>query len=135
MIPGLVFLQNYITSRGRFKQCFKIKLQLSSALYQVSLYNVVWSSIFGVITKGSCKPSKTAMDTIGNCSFFLHSYVRKLVSILFLPHVDTIKNKHNNHKVKHLALVNLKPLYTFGKQYCPSPTLRVSQLIYKTTNL
>ena len=29
----------------------------------------------------------------------------------------------------------LKPLYTFGKQYCPSPTLRVSQLIYKTTNL
>ena len=30
---------------------------------------------------------------------------------------------------------SLKPLYTFGKQYCPSPTLRVSQLIYKTTNL
>ena len=24
---------------------------------------------------------------------------------------------------------------TFGKQYCPSPTLRVSQLIYKITNL
>ena len=29
----------------------------------------------------------------------------------------------------------LKPLYTFGKQYCPSPTLRVSQLIYKITIL
>ena len=31
--------------------------------------------------------------------------------------------------------ISLKPLYTFGKQYCPSPTLRVSQLIYKITNL
>ena len=29
----------------------------------------------------------------------------------------------------------LKPLYTFGKQYCPRPTLRVPQLIYKITNL
>ena len=28
-----------------------------------------------------------------------------------------------------------KPLDPFGKQYCPWPTLRVSQLIYKTTNL
>ena len=26
--------------------------------------------------------------------------------------------------------VPLKPLYTLGKQYCPSPTLSVSQLIY-----
>ena len=31
--------------------------------------------------------------------------------------------------------VALKPLNTFGKQYSPSPTLRVSQLIYKITNL
>ena len=31
--------------------------------------------------------------------------------------------------------VLLKPLYAFGKQYCPSPTLSVSQLIYKLTNL
>ena len=29
----------------------------------------------------------------------------------------------------------LKPSDTFGKQYCPMPTLRVSQLIYKITNL
>ena len=29
----------------------------------------------------------------------------------------------------------LKPLYTFGKQYCPSSILRVSQLIYKIINL
>ena len=29
----------------------------------------------------------------------------------------------------------LKPLDTFGKQYCPRSTLRVSQLIYKITNL
>ena len=28
-----------------------------------------------------------------------------------------------------------EPLYTFGKQYCSSPTLRVSQLIYEITNL
>ena len=29
----------------------------------------------------------------------------------------------------------LKPLDTFGKQYCPRPTLCVSQLLYKITNL
>ena len=29
----------------------------------------------------------------------------------------------------------LKPLDTFGKQYCPRPALRVSQLIYKITNM
>ena len=31
--------------------------------------------------------------------------------------------------------VYLTPLDTFGKQYCPRPTLRVSQLIHKITNL
>ena len=30
---------------------------------------------------------------------------------------------------------HLKPVDTFGKQCCPRPTLRVSQLIYKITNL
>ena len=34
-----------------------------------------------------------------------------------------------------LEIYPLKPLYTFRKQYCPSPTLRVSQLIYKITIL
>ena len=29
----------------------------------------------------------------------------------------------------------LKPLDTFGKQYCPRPTLRVSQHVYNITNL
>ena len=44
-----------------------------------------------------------------------------------------------NDKTLGILLVGckLKPLYTFGKQYmyCPSSTLRVSQLIYKITNL
>ena len=31
--------------------------------------------------------------------------------------------------------IALKPMDTFGKQYCPRPTLRVSQLTYKITNL
>ena len=31
--------------------------------------------------------------------------------------------------------VKLKPLDTFGKQFVQRPTLRVSQLIYKITNL
>ena len=30
---------------------------------------------------------------------------------------------------------DLKPLDTFGKQCCQRPTLRVSQLTYKSTNL
>ena len=33
----------------------------------------------------------------------------------------------------HLFLF-LKPLDTFGKQYCPKPKRRVSQLLYKITN-
>ena len=34
-----------------------------------------------------------------------------------------------------LEWMSLKPLDTFGKQYCPMPTLRASQLIYITWNL
>ena len=37
-------------------------------------------------------------------------------------------------KIMVYIFVNyLKPLYTFGKQNCPSPTLRVSQLAFKIT--
>ena len=36
---------------------------------------------------------------------------------------------------KRKQKVHLKPLDTFGKQYCTRPTLRISQLIYKITNL
>ena len=41
-------------------------------------------------------------------------------------------NSFNGNKT---IRIKLKPLYTFGKQCCPSPTLRVSQLLYKITNL
>jgi hypothetical protein len=38
-------------------------------------------------------------------------------------------------KVCRKCWIWLKPLDTFGKQYCPRSTLRVSQLLYKITNL
>ena len=38
-------------------------------------------------------------------------------------------------KNKQGMLLLLKPLDTFGKQLCPRSTLRVSQLLYKITNL
>ena len=51
-----------------------------------------------------------------------------------------IKTKTDNKKVRfsllgkwiNRVLNQLKPFDTFGKQYCPSPTLRVS---HKITNL
>ena len=38
-------------------------------------------------------------------------------------------------RVPVVTLVSLKPLDTFGKHYYPRATLRVSQLLYKITNL
>ena len=39
--------------------------------------------------------------------------------------------KHGMEVYEWELVVWLKPLDPFGKQYCPRPTLRVSQLIYK----
>ena len=50
------------------------------------------------------------------------------------PMVTTLRSQTDYHS--NVPQSNqLKPLDTFGKQYCPRPTLCVSQLIYKITNL
>ena len=68
----------------------------------------------------------------------------RLVSVLMHLQVQSYVCVRNQTKtaliflqicIKHTFISTLKPLYTFGKQYCPSPTHRVSQLIYKITIL
>ena len=54
-----------------------------------------------------------------------------LKSFWTISHLEQYKHA----QVSYSIVQALKPLYTFGKQYCPSHTLRVSQLIYKITNL
>ena len=51
--------------------------------------------------------------------------------------LDCLFTKQQYKVTVHRIFIHLcsKPLDTFGKQYCPRPTLRVSQLIYKITNL
>ena len=51
------------------------------------------------------------------------------------PISATHRRKSQTSIERYGRIYILKPLYTFVKQYCPSPTFRVSQLIYKITNL
>ena len=65
---------------------------------------------------------------------FNHRYSVGLIVNIYTPECYNLLT-FMKHAVPLISKTILKQLDTFGKQYCPRPTLRVSQLKYKITNL
>ena len=110
-----------------FKQCM-IVMKNSYVSYEKL---IMW------VMKNSCELWKTHMWVMNN-SYMNNSYELWITHVSYEDLCELYEEVtvFTNMKLAKLIKSNrLKPVDTFGKQYCPRPTLRVSQLIYKITNL